>query len=192
MRAFPRKFRQSQSRLDPWYDQRHWPMESCDRARYDHQISRLIACTSHHTTILPRWCDVPSNVLMYPCTSVQWYMLTPHFALLYNLDPAPHLTSFTIRIYTLLPHQTDTMPTETTNMEDLNNYNSQWVSFHIRDHLKDGEITVQNTVIEGYRSHSRGDSRNLAYSLLTPTPPAANSTPQPTAACRSMKMRSMT
>lgn len=36
--------------------------------------------------------------------------------------------------------------------EELNNYNSQWVSFHIRDHLKDGEITVQNTVIEGYGS----------------------------------------
>ena len=47
------------------------------------------------------------------------------------------------------------MPNETTNMEDLDNYNSQWVSFHIRDHLKDGEITVQNTVIEGYRSLPR-------------------------------------
>jgi hypothetical protein len=40
--------------------------------------------------------------------------------------------------------------------EELNKYNSQWVSFHIRDHLKDGEITVQNTVIEGYHSLSQG------------------------------------
>ncbi|KAJ5087946.1 hypothetical protein N7456_011562 [Penicillium angulare] len=30
----------------------------------------------------------------------------------------------------------------------MDKYNSQWVSFHIRDHLKD-EVTVQNTVIEG-------------------------------------------
>lgn len=36
------------------------------------------------------------------------------------------------------------------NMEDLTKYNSQWVEFHIRDHIKDGEILVQNTVIEGY------------------------------------------
>ncbi|KAJ5578745.1 uncharacterized protein N7459_007709 [Penicillium hispanicum] len=28
-------------------------------------------------------------------------------------------------------------------------YGTQWVSFHIRDHLNDGEVTVQNTVIEG-------------------------------------------
>lgn len=34
-------------------------------------------------------------------------------------------------------------------MEELNKYNSQWVSFHIRDHLKDGQLMVQNTVIEG-------------------------------------------
>lgn len=85
------------------------------------------------------------------------------------------------------------MPTETTNMEDLDNYNSQWVSFHIRDHLKDGEITVQNTVIEGYRSLPGGDSLTLAYySLLTPRPLAANSTPQPTAASRSTRTRSTT
>lgn len=58
------------------------------------------------------------------------------------------------------------MPTETTNMEDLDNYHSQWVSFHIRDHLKDGEITVQNTVIEGYRSLP--GVVDIAYSLLTP------------------------
>lgn len=32
----------------------------------------------------------------------------------------------------------------------MDKYNSQWVSFHIRDRLKDGEVTVQNTVIEGY------------------------------------------
>ncbi|KAJ5621605.1 hypothetical protein N7528_006388 [Penicillium herquei] len=31
----------------------------------------------------------------------------------------------------------------------MDKHNSQWVSFHIRDHLKDGEVTVQNTVIEG-------------------------------------------
>ncbi|KAJ5379328.1 hypothetical protein N7509_012447 [Penicillium cosmopolitanum] len=30
----------------------------------------------------------------------------------------------------------------------MDKHNSQWVSFHIRDHLKDGEVTVQNTVIE--------------------------------------------
>lgn len=33
--------------------------------------------------------------------------------------------------------------------EELTKYNSQWVSFHIRDHLKDGQVLVQNTVIEG-------------------------------------------
>ncbi|OOO07329.1 Aegerolysin [Aspergillus oryzae] len=31
---------------------------------------------------------------------------------------------------------------------DLNKYNSKWVEFHIRDHLKDGEISVRHTVIE--------------------------------------------
>lgn len=35
-------------------------------------------------------------------------------------------------------------------MDNMDKYNSQWVSFHIRDHIKDGEILVQNTVIEGY------------------------------------------
>ncbi|CAI7622592.1 unnamed protein product [Penicillium glandicola] len=30
----------------------------------------------------------------------------------------------------------------------MDKYNSQWVEFHIRDHIKDGEILVQNTVIE--------------------------------------------
>jgi hypothetical protein len=44
------------------------------------------------------------------------------------------------------------MSTDKIPEEDLTNYNSQWVSFHIRDHLKDGEIKVQHTVIEGYRS----------------------------------------
>jgi hypothetical protein len=34
-------------------------------------------------------------------------------------------------------------------MNDFNNYNSQWVSFHIRDHLED-EVSVHHTVIEGY------------------------------------------
>ncbi|KAJ5184530.1 Aegerolysin [Penicillium cf. griseofulvum] len=34
-------------------------------------------------------------------------------------------------------------------MENMDKYNSRWVSFHIRDHIKDGEILVQNTVIEG-------------------------------------------
>ncbi|KAJ5223436.1 Aegerolysin [Penicillium chermesinum] len=33
--------------------------------------------------------------------------------------------------------------------ELLDKYNSQWVSFHIRDHLKDGQVLIQNTVIEG-------------------------------------------
>ncbi|KAJ5908364.1 hypothetical protein N7495_001046 [Penicillium taxi] len=32
---------------------------------------------------------------------------------------------------------------------DMDNYNSQWVSFHIRDHLGEGKILVQNTIIEG-------------------------------------------
>ncbi|KGO70486.1 Aegerolysin [Penicillium italicum] len=34
-------------------------------------------------------------------------------------------------------------------MDNMDKYNSKWVSFHIRDHIKDGEILVQNTVIEG-------------------------------------------
>lgn len=33
---------------------------------------------------------------------------------------------------------------------DMNKYNSKWVEFHIRDHLKDGEISVRHTVIEEY------------------------------------------
>ncbi|KAJ5175315.1 Terrelysin [Penicillium canariense] len=41
----------------------------------------------------------------------------------------------------------------------MDNYNSQWVSLHIRDHLKDGEITVQNTVIEGGEFHNPEDRR---------------------------------
>lgn len=32
----------------------------------------------------------------------------------------------------------------------MDNYNSQWVSFHIRDRLAKGEISVRHTVIEGY------------------------------------------
>ncbi|KAE8146045.1 aegerolysin type hemolysin [Aspergillus avenaceus] len=36
---------------------------------------------------------------------------------------------------------------------DLNNYNSQWVNFHIRDHLQNGEISVRHTVIEGGEFH---------------------------------------
>lgn len=32
----------------------------------------------------------------------------------------------------------------------MDNYNSQWVSFHIRDRLEKGEISVRHTVIEGY------------------------------------------
>ncbi|KAJ5093760.1 hypothetical protein N7456_009621 [Penicillium angulare] len=31
----------------------------------------------------------------------------------------------------------------------MDKYNSNWVSFHIRDHLKDGEVLIQHTVIEG-------------------------------------------
>ncbi|KAJ6152423.1 hypothetical protein N7497_006742 [Penicillium chrysogenum] len=50
-------------------------------------------------------------------------------------------------------------------MDNMDKYNSQWVSFHIRDHIKDGEILVQNTA---------------AASLPTPT----------TAAGRSLKRRS--
>jgi len=32
----------------------------------------------------------------------------------------------------------------------MDNYNSHWVSFHIRDYLQDGEVSVHHTVIEGY------------------------------------------
>lgn len=36
-----------------------------------------------------------------------------------------------------------------TQLSNMNNYNSQWVSFHIRGHLDKGDVLVQNTVIEG-------------------------------------------
>ncbi|KAJ5171972.1 aegerolysin type hemolysin [Penicillium capsulatum] len=44
-------------------------------------------------------------------------------------------------------------------MDTLDNYNSQWVSFHIRDHLEKGEISVRHTVIEGGEFHNPEDRR---------------------------------
>ncbi|OJJ42219.1 hypothetical protein ASPZODRAFT_137411 [Penicilliopsis zonata CBS 506.65] len=41
----------------------------------------------------------------------------------------------------------------------MDKYNSQWVSIHIRDHLKDGEVLVQHTVIEGGEFWSPDDRR---------------------------------
>ncbi|KAJ5668894.1 hypothetical protein N7462_009964 [Penicillium macrosclerotiorum] len=41
----------------------------------------------------------------------------------------------------------------------MDKYNSQWVSFHIRDHLENGEVLVQNTVIEGGEFDNPGDRR---------------------------------
>lgn len=73
-----------------------------------------------------------------------------------------------------------------TPMEEMNNYNSQWVSFHIRDHLKDGEITVQNTVIEGYRSLP---GLSGIISLSTNIPSAVNSTARLTVVSLSTRMR---
>ncbi|RAL00050.1 aegerolysin family protein [Aspergillus ibericus CBS 121593] len=35
----------------------------------------------------------------------------------------------------------------------------QWVSFHIRDHLDNGEISVRHTVIEGGEFHNPDDRR---------------------------------
>lgn len=35
-------------------------------------------------------------------------------------------------------------------VEALTKYNSQWVEFHIRDHLENGEISIRHTVIEGH------------------------------------------
>ncbi|KAB8071389.1 aegerolysin type hemolysin [Aspergillus leporis] len=42
---------------------------------------------------------------------------------------------------------------------NLDRYNSQWVAFHIRDHMGDGEITVRHTVIEGGEFHNPDDRR---------------------------------
>ncbi|KAJ5302325.1 hypothetical protein PENANT_c008G01749 [Penicillium antarcticum] len=41
----------------------------------------------------------------------------------------------------------------------MNNYNSQWVSFHIRGHLDKGDVLVQNTVIEGGEFYDVYDRR---------------------------------
>ncbi|CAG8187432.1 unnamed protein product [Penicillium olsonii] len=45
------------------------------------------------------------------------------------------------------------------NDSDMNNYNSQWVSFHIRGHLEKGDVLVQNTVIEGGEFYDVNDRR---------------------------------
>ncbi|PWY92205.1 hypothetical protein BO70DRAFT_357342 [Aspergillus heteromorphus CBS 117.55] len=39
----------------------------------------------------------------------------------------------------------------------MDNYNSSWVSFHIRDHLESGEISVRHCVIEGGEFHNPDD-----------------------------------
>ncbi|KAJ5325237.1 hypothetical protein N7541_011955 [Penicillium brevicompactum] len=44
-------------------------------------------------------------------------------------------------------------------MNDFNNHNSQWVSFHIRGHLDKGDVLVQNTVIEGGEFYDVNDRR---------------------------------
>ncbi|KAJ5576793.1 hypothetical protein N7535_003719 [Penicillium sp. DV-2018c] len=41
----------------------------------------------------------------------------------------------------------------------MNNYNSQWVSFHIRGHLDKGEVLIQNTVIEDGEFYDVNDRR---------------------------------
>ncbi|KAE8356317.1 aegerolysin type hemolysin [Aspergillus coremiiformis] len=41
----------------------------------------------------------------------------------------------------------------------MDRYNSQWVWFHIRDHLQDGEVTVRHTVIEGGEFHNPDDRK---------------------------------
>ncbi|KAH8431042.1 aegerolysin family protein [Aspergillus melleus] len=47
------------------------------------------------------------------------------------------------------------------SIEELNKYNSQWVEFHIRDHLANGEINVRHTVIEGGEFHNADTSKPM-------------------------------
>ncbi|KAJ5226906.1 uncharacterized protein N7469_006912 [Penicillium citrinum] len=47
----------------------------------------------------------------------------------------------------------------------MDKHNSQWVAFHIRDHLDDGEVTVQNTVIEGGEFWDPNDANGRRRSL---------------------------
>ncbi|KAJ5960799.1 uncharacterized protein N7479_007949 [Penicillium vulpinum] len=44
-------------------------------------------------------------------------------------------------------------------MDTIDKYNTKWVQFHIRDHIKDGQILVQNTVIEGGEFADPNDRR---------------------------------
>lgn len=67
----------------------------------------------------------------------------------------------------------------------------QWVSFHIRDHLDNGEISVRHTIIEGYVSHT--PLRDSSGILLNANPGGllvANSTTPTTGENPSPKKRS--
>ncbi|OJK01860.1 hypothetical protein ASPACDRAFT_1886326 [Aspergillus aculeatus ATCC 16872] len=43
----------------------------------------------------------------------------------------------------------------------MDKYNSQWVQFHIRDHLDKGEISVRHTVIEGGDFHDPDSNKAM-------------------------------
>lgn len=50
-------------------------------------------------------------------------------------------------------HTIHTLIINTMSTTDMDTqYNTQWVSFHIRDRLEDGQVTVHHTVIEEYHS----------------------------------------
>ena len=127
----------------------------------------------HHQTIPPTWeptggqlvgagrltgrVDIPASLQTYPAFWLFYINVDlqhspfPIFIDLWIIEQVYqtlHLHLFLFSLAHILPRASQTFIME----EELNNYNSQWVSFHIRDHLKDGEITVQNTVIEGYGS----------------------------------------
>ena len=100
-------------------------MASSDRPRNDHNI-RCGQCgltsKSHHTTHEPPavWGNAYKSQFL-------------HLLLLIQVSlPSQHTSTIITLVST------------------MDKYNSQWVEFHIRDHLKDGEVLVQNTVIEGY------------------------------------------
>ncbi|KAJ5652338.1 hypothetical protein N7507_009764 [Penicillium longicatenatum] len=45
-------------------------------------------------------------------------------------------------------------------------YNTQWVEFHIRDRLEDGQVTVHHTVIEEYRSFPSRNPNTCKFVLI--------------------------
>ncbi|KAJ5639666.1 uncharacterized protein N7484_007528 [Penicillium longicatenatum] len=47
-------------------------------------------------------------------------------------------------------------------------YNTQWVEFHIRDRLENGQVTVHHTVIEEYRSFSLQESQYFSGEFYSP------------------------